>query len=522
MTKEKNNAVKAVSFMMIITLVGKLLGLVREQFLAWNYSIGVEANAFSTASLIPRIFFDVVFASAISASFIPIFNEYMQKKGKEEAFKLSNNFITMVGLLTTLLTVLGIVFAPQLTLCFASGFNAETAELCTSLLRILFPATIFTGLAFSFVGILQSMDEFNIPAAMSIASNAVVIIYYVFFNKRFGVYGLAIAFLIGWAMQAFMQIPALIKKGYRYTPFLDFKDEGLKKIIKLMLPVMVSTWIQPINLAINTNFASRLLDGAGVSPLGYANTVYSIVVGVFVLSIANVIFPRLSRMTIDNDKNQFGKTISITIEVMMFLLIPMTVGLMCLSEPIIKVIFQQGKFDQYATALTANALFFFSIGMVGFGIQTILSRAFYAEQNGRMPLLSGIISIGVNVVLCVVLAPRMEIGGLALASAVSSTVSALILLAAMQKSNKIISKALVLQIIKMIVSSIIMAVVVIFGKSTVTSMLNPSFITSLLEVGIPTFCGIIVYMALTRILVVSQAKLVFDFALNFVKGRIKK
>ena len=213
MTKEKNNAVKAVSFMMIITLIGKILGLVREQFLAWNYSIGPQANAFSTASLIPRIFFDVVFASAISASFIPVFNEYMQKKGKEEAFRLSNNFITMVGILTTILTMLGIIFAPQLTSCFASGFNAETAALCTSLLRILFPATIFTGLAFSFVGILQSMDEFNIPAAMSIASNAVIIIYYIFFNKRFGIYGLTIAFLIGWAMQALMQIPALLKES---------------------------------------------------------------------------------------------------------------------------------------------------------------------------------------------------------------------------------------------------------------------------------------------------------------------
>ena len=113
-----------------------------------------------------------------------------------------------------------------------------------------------------------------------------------------------------------------------------------------------------------------------VSPLGYANTVYSIVVGVFVLSVANVIFPRLSRMTIDDDKKQFGKTVSITMEVMAFLLIPMMVGLMCLSEPVIRLIYQRGEFTSYATSLTANALFFFSLGMVGFGIQTILSRAF--------------------------------------------------------------------------------------------------------------------------------------------------
>ncbi|HCT64397.1 MAG TPA: murein biosynthesis integral membrane protein MurJ [Lachnospiraceae bacterium] len=522
MSKEKNNAVKAVGSMMMITLLGKLLGLAREQFLAWNYSIGPQANAFSTASLIPRIFFDVVFASAISASFIPVFNEYMQKKGKEEAFKLSSNFITMVGMLSTLLTVFGIIFAPQLTAWFADGFDAQTAALCVNLLRILFPATIFTGLAFSFVGILQSMDEFNIPAAMSIISNAIIIIYYFFLNDRFGIYGLTVAFLIGWAMQAFIQIPALLKRGYKYKPFLDFNDKGLKKIIRLMLPVMVSTWIQPINLAINTKFASRLLDGAGVSAIGYANTVYSIIVGVFVLSVANVIFPQLSRMTMDDDKKRFGETVSITMEVMAFLLIPMTVGMMCLSEPIIMLIYQRGEFTQYATGLTSNALFFFSIGMIGFGIQAILSRAFYAEQNGRIPLLSGIISIGVNVALCKALAPRMGIGGLALASAVSSTVSAIVLFIPMQKRNRIISKTLVIQIIKMIISAGIMAVVVIIGKNTIASAFEPSFMTSLVEVGVPTISGIIVYMVLTRILVVPYAKMVFDYGTKFVKGKIKR
>ncbi len=124
---------------------------------------------------------------------------------------------------------------------------------------MLFPTTIFTGIAFSFVGILQSMDEFNVPAAMSIASNLVIIVYFVFFNDRFGVYGLTIAFLIGWAMQALIQIPSLMKKGYKYKFYINIKDEGLKKILVLMLPVMVGTWVQPINLAINTNFASDFL-----------------------------------------------------------------------------------------------------------------------------------------------------------------------------------------------------------------------------------------------------------------------
>lgn len=183
----KNKAVRAASSMMMITLIGKILGLFREQLLARNYAVGMESSAFMTASQIPRIFFDAVFASAISASFIPIFNEYLQKRGKEEAFRLSNNFITLVGIFTILLTSVAIIFAPQLTNLFADGFDEETAMLCTQLLRWLLPTIVFTGIAFSFVGVLQSMGEFGIPAAMSIASMALLlfIFYFLIINLVF-------------------------------------------------------------------------------------------------------------------------------------------------------------------------------------------------------------------------------------------------------------------------------------------------------------------------------------------------
>ncbi|MCQ4727037.1 murein biosynthesis integral membrane protein MurJ [Anaerotignum faecicola] len=521
MEKKNNNDVKTVSFIMVITLIGKIMGLVRDQFLASNYSIGIEANAFLTASRIPRVFFDVVFASAISASFIPVFNEYMKKYGREESFKLSNNFITLVGVFTTAVTILGILFAPQLTTLFADGFDEETALLCTKLVRILFPTTIFTGIAFSFVGILQSMDEFNVPAAMSIASNLVIIIYFIFFNDRFGIYGLTAAFLLGWAMQALVQIPPLVKKKFSYRPYINLKDEGLKKIISLMLPVMVSTWIQPINIAINTKYASRLLEGSGVSAIEYANTVYSIIVGVFVLSVANVIFPKLSRMNIDDNKSGFSATVGSTLEAMAFLLIPMTAGLMALSGPVISLIYEHGKFGDYAVGLTSNALFFFSIGMIGFGIQTILSRAYYAKQNGKVPLLSGVASIIINIFLCSVLSEPMGIGGLALASSVSTVVAGIILLLPTQKNDKIISRDNLKQYLKMAVSAIIMAGAVAVCRDMLTNIIGQSVISKIILVGIPTFIGILIYMVLTYILNVPQAKTAFGFGIKFLKGKGK-
>ena len=514
MSEKGNQAVKTVSFMMLITLFGKILGLVREQLLAANYGTEMEAAAFLLASRIPRTFFDVIFASAISASFIPIFVEYLQKYGKEEAYRLANRFITVISTVTIVMMLAGMALAEPLTQLIAPGYDGTTAQLCVSLLRMLFPTMLFTAVAFSFVGILQSLDEFNIPAALSVASNGVLILYYIFFNDKFGIYGLTIAFLIGWAMQAIMQIPSLHKKGYRYKPDFHFKDEGLKKIGKLMLPVMVSTWIQPINFMVNTRFASQLANGSvtngelGVSALEYANNLYTIIVGVFVLAIANMVFPKFSRMT--EDKKEFGLAVRGTLKAMIFLLIPMTVGLMALAEPVVTLIYKRGEFDLLATELTSAALFFFALGMVGYGVQNILSRAFYANQDGKTPFYSGLVSIIINAVLCWLLLKPMGIGGLALAAAVSSTAAAAVLMVpAVKQYPDILDKSLVGQVGKMVLAAAGMLALVLGCKH----ILNPLTGRLLGQIILLCVCGgvgVVSYMIFAKILRIEESDFVFD------------
>lgn len=520
MSQKGNQAVKAVSFMMIITLVGKVLGLVREQFLAANYGLGMEASAFLIASRIPRTFFDAVFASAISASFIPIFNEYLQKRGKDEAFSLANRFITLISTVTLIMMVFGMVFAEQFVWLFAVGFDAETAMLSASLSRMLFPTILFTAIAFSFVGILQSLDEFNIPAAISVASNAIIIAYFVFFNDKFGIYGLTAAFLIGWSMQAFIQIPSLQKNGYWYRPDFRFRDEGLKKVGKLMLPVMISTWVQPINFMINCRFASQLYDGKqGVSALEYANNLYTIIVGVFVLAIANLIFPRLSRISGEKDRAEFGSTVKVTLRSMMFLLIPMMGGMMALSRPLVALIYERGDFGTDATILTSTALFFFSLGVMGYGVQTILSRAFYANQDGKTPFYSGVVSVITNAILCRLLLEPMGLGGLALAAAVSSLVSALVLLVpAVKRYPEIIDKKLVISFGKMAVSAGVMLFLVWGSFRYLEPKVGTGLLGRILVLGIPTGLGVVAYMVLTLLLGIEESRMAFAFVQK-LKGR---
>lgn len=522
MEEQGKNAVRTVSVMMAITLLGKILGLVREQLIAANFALGIEASAFMTASRIPRIFFDAVFASAISASFVPIFNEFLEKKGKDAAFRLSNTFITLILIVTCVMTIGGILFAEPLVWISADGLKAEAAVLATSLLKVLFPAVIFTGIAFSFVGILQSLDEFGIPAAMSVASNAVIILYYILFSHRLNIYGLAIAYLIGWAMQMLIQVPALWKKGYRFQFSFTFREEGMKKIGKLMLPVMVSTWIQPINLLINTKFASHSFDGA-IPVIEYANTLFSIITGVFVLSIANVIFPKLSRLTNSEDEKGFEDTILVTLKTMAFLLIPMMIGLMVLSEPMVRLIYERGDFDAFATQTTARALFYFSLGMIGFGVQTILSRAFYAVQDGKTPFYSALVSIVVNILLCFFLVESMDVGGLALASAMSATVSALLLLIPMQKRNKgFLSKSFLIDLGKMAVCAGVMTVAVLFCRNGLLLFPQEGLAMRVLTVAVPAAVGVLIYMVLTFLMGLSESRFFFGFMKNITYKILKK
>lgn len=509
MSEKGNQAVKTVSFMMLITLFGKILGLVRDQFLAAKYAYSTAGAAFTIASQIPRTFFDVVFASAISASFIPIFVEYLQKRGKDEAYTLANRFITLISTVTVVIMVGCILFAEPLAWLFAPGYEAATIDLAVPLLRMLFPTMLFTAVAFSFVGILQSLDEFNIPAALSVVSNGILIFYYIFLNERFGVYGLTVAFLIGWAMQAIIQIPSLQKKGYRYRPDFHFRDDGLKKIGKLMLPVMVGTWIQPINFVINSRFASQISNGElGVTSLTYANNLYTIIVGVFVLAIANMVFPKFSRMT--EDKKQFGQAIRNTLKAMIFLLIPMTVGVMVLAEPVVTLIYKRGEFDLLATTLTSDALFFFALGMVGYGVQNILSRAFYANQDGKTPFYSGLVSILINAVLCWLLLKPMGIGGLALAAAVSSTAAAAVLMVpAVKQYPDILDGSLLGQIGKMLAAAAGMLVLVLgckHGLAFMTGRLIGQIILLCVCAGV----GVVSYMVFAKLLRIEESDFVFD------------
>jgi len=425
--RKKSGTLRIVTIMMIITFAGKALGLLRDTTVGSYYGTdSVVGAAFNYASFLPRQFLDILFSSAVSASFIPVFNEVLEREGREKAFKLSHNFISVIITASVLVTVIFMVLAnPIIHILYGNGNNPEAMALGGSLLRIMLLTIVISCIAFSLTGVLQSLGEFNAPAAMGLVSNAVILAYFFLFMDRFGVYGLCVAYVGGWLAQLLIQLPFLIKNKFGYRFHINLRDDGLKRIGVMMLPVMISTWVTPINNLVNSNAAQ--MDVYGIQSFNaiiYANNLYAVLSGVLVLSVTNVVFPKLSVQVANVDLKAFGNTMNQTIRSLLFILVPLSFGLAALSRPIVRLFYERSQFTALSTNLTSSALIFFSVGMCGFGLQNVLIRGFYAFQEGKTPMLTSILAIAANWALSVSLVKMMGTGGPALASSVSITLAA--------------------------------------------------------------------------------------------------
>lgn len=512
---KNKNTVKTISYVMMITFLGKFMALVRGRLLGQAYGTGMELDAFLAASLLPRVFFDAIFASAITMSFIPIFSKCMQEGGRKKAFEFSNVFITFVGILMVALSLFGIVFSDSIAKLVFPGFGQEAVELCSDLLKIMFPTMIFTGLTFSFTGILQSLDSFLIPALTSVVFNTIIIAYFFGPDANWRIYGLAVVFLVGWILQAAIQVPELRKKGYSFRPDFHWNNGYLNQVGILILPVMVSTWVQPLNITINTTFASMVYVESAVSGIQFANDLYTMIVAVFVLSIMNVIFPKMSDLVNQGKKGDLEKLTGQTLAVALLFVIPMMVGLMSLSTEMVKLIFEGKKFDEFSVKITAQPLFYFSLGMVGYTLQTILSRVYFSERRGRVPMMGAIIAILSNIVLCWLLIGRMEIGGLALASSLSATVYGVVLMIPLlRKDRQVFDRGFFIDIVKMSIAAFTMAAVIYGIKPFFRGMMERGMLIQALYLAILTVIGIVVYVVAAWLLRIRELQNVKAFLLR--------
>ncbi len=498
----KKNIFKTFSLIFIITVISKFLGLFRDIVFAKYYGTGYVANAFFAAIRIPTQLVDIILSSAIVSTFVPIFNQVLQKDGKDKANKFANNFVNIVALISTAIAIIGIIFAPQIVKALAGGFDTQTFNLTVELIKITFPMIIFTAIAYSLVGFLQSYGQFNIPAMISAVSNLVIIIFLLLFREKFGIHGVAGCMLFAWLLQVLIQVPFAKKYGYPFGLHIDFKDENIKRVFLLSIPILISTAVLPINNLVSTRLASGMGDNA-VSAMEYAYKLYVVISGVFTYAIGNIIFPEMSRASADDNKEEYKEIINKAMRMMIYILIPLTIGITIFSKDIISVIYERGEFTAESTLVTSSILTFFSVGIIGSGIVEVMNKAFYAKQDTKSPLIAGIIMIIINVILCVTLSKFLDVKGLALATSITAIVNAITLMYMANRNVKIITKELGTFIAKVVISALVMGVVVYL----LNKYLQASSLINIFRMIIGAAMGVVTYYLMTYLLKANEIKL---------------
>ena len=376
------------------TVLSKVLGLLREMLLASAY--GAEnsvAEAFSAALTVPSAFFDILFSAAILGCFIPVYNSF--KEQSEEAERFACTFLNAIALLTGLLALVGILFADLIIKIQAPGL--EDPALAGVILRILFPMIIFTGMAYTLVGLMQSKGRFFLPALISSISNAGVIVYFIFFNRFFGVYGLAVAYGLSWVIQfATLAIP-LMRDGFRFRAVFDFKDPHFITALKMVPPIMIGSWLSPMTLLIGKRFATPF-NGAVI--FDKANQTYIMIAGILVYSICNYVFPTLSRLANEGDEEGFGSTVKTGTGTAMFIILPIMAAVFALSGEGVSILYQRGEFSAANAEATAALLRVIACAMPAYGLIEIFSRVFYARKMTLYPVIASLCGVAAIFGVC--------------------------------------------------------------------------------------------------------------------------
>lgn len=423
------------------TMTSRVLGLVREQVLAYWFGASDSMDAFLVAFRVPNLVRDLFAEGAMSAALVPTFSRALSD-GRDRAWRLGNSVMNALVAVTGLLVVVAIVFAPAIVSGLAGDFAAVPGkfELTVTLTRIMAPFLILVAMAAACMGMLNSLDVFFVPAlspAMFNVASIAVGVGLVPVAMQAGVepiLAMAIGTLVGGLGQVLLQWPPLHARGYRYAPRLDLADPALRQVLALMGPGVVGLAATQLNVFVNTIVATGEGTGA-VSWLGYAFRVMYLPIGLFGVSIATATTPALARLVAGGQLKAMRTTLASALALMLTLNVPAAVGLVVLATPIVRLLFERGSFTAADTAATAAAVQFYAVGLVGYSMVKILSPAFYALGRSRTPAAVGVASVLLNASLSVTTAPYFGYRGIALSASIAAIFNASLLALLLRRST---------------------------------------------------------------------------------------
>jgi putative peptidoglycan lipid II flippase len=413
-------------------VASRVLGLARETVIADLFGATGLVSAYRVASIVPTMIYDLLIGGMISAALVPVFTDYAAPRRRDELGRLASVVLTVAGLsLVALIAVLEL-FAPQLVWALSGGFDAQLQAETVALVRLILPATLFLGLSGVTTGLLYSLRRFAYPAFVVAVFNASIIGLAVLAGRRWGIASLAVGVLVGAFLQVALQAPGL--RDLRLRPALDLAHPGLRRIGVLYLPVVLGLVISQIGVAIDRNLASHTGEQT-IAWMAAATTLIQFPLGLVVAAISLAALPTLAASASTENRECFRQTLTTALRMVLVLILPATVGLWLLGRPVIGLLFEHGAFTAFDTRQTNLALGFYLIGLPCAAVDQPLIYAYYARKNTRTPVLVGVMSIGVYLVVALALIGRWGMVGLVLANSAQWLSHALVMLGLIRRGD---------------------------------------------------------------------------------------
>lgn len=418
--KTQNTILSAAFIIAASNGLNAVLGFLKARLLTYYFGVSEELAVFYTADRIPNLMYSVLIVGAVSTVFIPIFAEGL-KKDKEEAYKTASAMIT-ITLIFFLVLTLGVIFfaRPLFNLISIGKFSSLEADLGISLMRIMMAAQILLVLGSLATSVLQTFKYFLVAAIAPLAYSAGMILGIIFLSQRYGIYAPAIGVAIGAALHFGLQLPTLIKTGFNFTPILSFKDRGLRRMAGLIPPRIISVLLANLIQVINNSLAI-MVSTSSVIYLKFALQLQSFPVSLFGVSLGAASLPILSTQSEKSDFGKFKETFTTSLLQMLYLVLPLSMILLVLRGPVVRIVYGVSNFPWEATLKTSYTLAFFSISIFAQSTNYLLTRAFYALKDTKTPVIISIATTILNVVLSVFFITRLQFGVWAVALSFSIT-----------------------------------------------------------------------------------------------------
>ncbi len=506
--KRGSSLIKSTFIIMIVSLISRALGFIRDMLIAKNFGAGIYTDAYNIAVSVPEIIFTLV-GLAISTAFLPMLSKVKAKKGKKEMYSFANNVINILFIVSLIFFMITSIFSKEIVNIF--GFSEETSLLAIKLLKITLLNLLFLSINACFTSLLQVNEDFVVPSILGLFFNLPMILYLLLF-KNYDIVGLTIANVIGNFFRVVVQVPSLLKHGYEYKFLISFKDERLKEIMILIIPVIIGAGANSLNMVVDKYIASYLEVGS-VSALDYAQKLIFFINTIITTSVTSVVYPLMANMRHSGDDNGFIKILKKAILYLAILLIPITIGVMIFGKDIVKIVYERGKFTEHAVYITTLALLGYGVGIFFTGIRDILNSTLFSMGKTKITTINGIIGVIINIIFSVILSKYIGIMGVALASAIAMIVTSILLFKSIIKLEKgFIIKDIIKKISIITINSIIMGVIIII---IVISLRNKFNTIVLLLLG--TIIGSIIYFILCYIFKIEEVIEIKSLILKKIK-----